>query len=467
MFNKKKQSQDTDSSGALNKKALVCSSEAAAISIGIHVLIIIFAGSIVAMKYVQKRDAAFAGENIARPKLERRELQMPVKVQNLQKKSRRPKVTSRMASVSQASFALPDTQGMGDIGGGFDRSGSGRSLSSMGAAGSFGFGLSGINFFGIKSKGEKVIFVVEAEREMVQDSRGGYYTYQYAKDRLSDMISKLHSATLFNVMFFVKDQTVMFGPKLIPATEANKAAVVDWYARVNDSPQVVGKISKMSQKYEAGFDYDSDVGHDASGWITAVQAALEQRADNIFILCSDWGTHWICKENKKTMFDADLGNEQEWLTSQGWPPERVAEYKKKRAAVSEMAKEALGKENAAREKKGLPPRIVARSEWKRYMRDDLKLKLPIDPPRRPIRRSYVPEEIIEHFNAVYTYHYKSQKSGRPKINIVKLIASDDSSSGDSSLGLKRVANEFKGRFELLSGAKTMEDLIKYNVAPKE
>jgi len=452
---------------ALKRKARVCSSEAAAISIGIHVLLVIFAGSIVAIKYVQKRDAVFAAENIVRPKLERRELQMPVKVQNLQKKSRRPKVTSRMASVSQASFALPDMMGLGDIGGGFDRSGGGRSLSSMGAAGSLGFGIAPINFFGIKSKGEKVIFVVEAEREMVQDSRGGYYTYQYAKDRLSDMISNLRSATLFNVMFFTMGDTVMFSSKLIPATEANKAAVVEWYARVNDSPQVVGKISNMSHKYAAGFDYDSDVRRDASGWIKAVQAALEQRADNIFILCSDWGTHWICKENKKKMFDVDLGNEQEWLTSQGWPPERVAVYKKKRAAVSEMAKEALDKENAARKQEGLPPRIVAKSEWKHYMRNDLKLKLPIDPPRRPIRRSYVPEEIIEHFNAVYTYHYKSQKSGRPKINMVKLIASDDSSTGDSSLGLKKVAKEFKGQFELLSGAKTMEDLIKHDVAPNE
>jgi len=463
-----KKNRPVGADGALNRKALVCSSEAAAISIGIHVLLVIFAGSIVAMKYVQKRDAAFSGENIARPRLERRELQMPVKVQNLQKKSRRPKVTSRMASVSQASFALPDMVGLGDVGGGFDRSGGGeRSLSSMGAAGSLGFGIAPINFFGAKSKGEKVIFVVEAEREMVQDSRGGYYTYQYAKDRLSDMISKLRSATLFNVMFFVKDQTVMFGPKLIPATEANKAAVVEWYAQVNDSPKVVGKISNMSQKYAAGFDYDSDVHRDASGWITAVQAAMEQRADNIFILCSEWGTHWICKENVKKMFEMDPDNEQEWLTSQGWSPEKVADYKKKMAAVNETAKEALNKENAAREQKGLPPRIVARSEWRHYMRNDLKLRLPSDPPRMSYRRSYVPEEIIEHFNAVYAYQYRPQKLDRPKIHMVKLIASDDSSTRDSSLGLKRVAKEFNGQFELLRGAKTMEDLIKYNVAPKE
>ena len=44
----------------------MCASEAATISIVIHVLIL-FAGSIVAIKIVQKRDAAFEGEKIDRP----------------------------------------------------------------------------------------------------------------------------------------------------------------------------------------------------------------------------------------------------------------------------------------------------------------------------------------------------------------------------------------------------------------
>lgn len=190
---------------------------------------------------------------------------------------------------------------------------------------------------------------------------------------------------------------------------------------------------------------------------------MEHRADNIFILCSGWGTHFICDENINKMFRVNLDDMQEWLTSKGWPPERVAANKKEREAVEEEARAILAKENAARKEKGLPPRIVARSEWKGYIRDELKLPLPPDVPRKPVRRRYDADEIIEHLDAVYTYNYKPRKLDRPKIHMVKLIAADDTSGEDAPL-LKKVAREFDGRFELLRGANTMEDLLKHNAA---
>ncbi|HKL22531.1 MAG TPA: hypothetical protein VJ904_12045, partial [Tichowtungia sp.] len=144
MFSKKKNQKTADASKSgphgqpdvLKKKTVVASSEAAAISIIIHVLLIIFAGSVVAVRYYLKPDAAFEGENIDRPKLERRQLQMPTKVKNLQKKSSRPKVTSRMAVPTKQSFSLPDMSNM-DLG--FDRSGN-RGVGGMGMAGGLGFG---------------------------------------------------------------------------------------------------------------------------------------------------------------------------------------------------------------------------------------------------------------------------------------------------------------------------------------
>jgi len=201
-----------DVSGSLKKKAAVCSAEAAAISIAIHVLIIVFAGSIVAYEYIKRQDAAFEGKNVNRPKLERRQLQMPVKVQNLQKKSRRPKVSSRMTSASKSALALPDMSalgmGLGKDGDAFGAAGAGadggaeRELSSMGAAGSLGFGISKVNFFGAKSKGEKIVFIVDTTKEMVTDEKGGYYTYKFAKDRIRQLVDKMRAATLFNVILY-------------------------------------------------------------------------------------------------------------------------------------------------------------------------------------------------------------------------------------------------------------------------
>ena len=446
---------------ALKRKARVCSSEAAAISIGIHVLLVIFAGSIVAIKYVQKRDAVFAAENIVRPKLERRELQMPVKVQNLQKKSRRPKVTSRMASVSQSSFALPDMMGLGDIGGGFDRSGGGRSLSSMGAAGSLGFGISGINFFGAKSKGEKMVFIIDAGSDMVTDDKGGYTTYQFAKDRINRMIDGMRSATLFNVMVFTGRTTRMFRPNLVPATPGNRNALKTWFAPVNASPSVVGKIKDLTGEYQPSLTYaDSPLrkNEGVTGWIRPVQAAMEQKADNIFVLTDGWGSH--TKDLGDVLMEKGFNSSDEWRESIGWTAERIALYKKDKDVFKAKAEKALAEENEAREKAGKPKKFII--NWQNYMSQELKFNLPDGPPSILVRFDLhlKPEEIIEHLEQVYKFNYGPQKLGKPKIHMVKLIASDSNKTADAEL--QTIPKAFRGKFEVLRGAKTMEDLLKYN-----
>ncbi len=470
MFRKKK-SQSNDSSGALKKKAMVCSTEAAAISIGIHVLLILFAGSIVAIRYVQKRDAAFAGENISRPKLERRQLQMPVKVQNLQKKSSRPKVTTRMASVSQASFALPDAMGMGtDMGAGFDRTGTGeRSLSNMGSAGSLGFGVSGVNFFGAKSKGEKMVFILDASKAMVEDRRGGYFTYKFAKDRLMEMIDGMSSATLFNVMAYERGASVMFRPQLVPATPENRDAVKKWIAPLNATPEVVGKIDNLPGPYRPAIEYEDTPLDRLFDWVRPIQAAMEQKADNIFVLCSGYG--WQRVTDEAIMKRFNIESKEKWMESRGWNAERIAKFDRERQEWLAKARQALAKENEARKAAGQPPKFV--QDWWYYIREDLKWTIPADKPhlwQLVSHGVYDPEWIIEHFERVYEFNYIPSKLKKPAIHIVKLIASDGSpvdppgTDGPTYryLSLKRIAKAFDGRFEHLRGAETLEDLLKNN-----
>ena len=80
--------------------------------------------------------------------------------------------------------------GLDDPLSGFDRDTdlSDRNLSGLGGAGSLGFGISGVNFFGARSKGEKMAFVIGANDEMMTDYKGGFYTYKFAKERTYDMI---------------------------------------------------------------------------------------------------------------------------------------------------------------------------------------------------------------------------------------------------------------------------------------
>jgi len=451
---RKKKTQES-SPDALKKKTLVCSSEAAAISIGIHVLLLIFAGSWVAIKYVQDKNNEFQGENIARRKLERRQLVLPTKVKNLQKKSSRPKVTSRMAVNTKQTFSLPEMSNL-DIG--FDRSG--RSVGGMGMTGGLGFGIAGIDFFGAKSKGEKVVFILDASEQMMVDEKGGFNTYKFAKERVLQMIDRMSSATLFNMMVYVDNnmscRTTMFSKELVPATPANRSAVQQWLAPLNTDPRNVSNYRDLPGRYNgSAFKYESVV-RKPTEFVLPVQAAMEQKADNIFILCKGWGSMRIPKADAMELRGETEGS--------GLSPEKVDENRESRKKAEQMLEE----ENKKREAEGLPPRIVAN------MRDYIEEKgLPYNS-SGAFMGEYTFDELMDHMEAVYEMHYKSDDLKRPRIHIVKLIAADGTGvdqeekrkdqekATDRFNNLKRFAKEFRGEFELLRGAKTIEDILQQN-----
>jgi len=452
---------------SLKKKAMFCSTQAATISIAVHLVLLLFAGSWVALRIAQNRAGAFKGQNVGRPRLECRQLQMPVKLKNLQKKSRRPKVTTRMASAAPSSFSLPDMSKLGKIGDmGFNREGGeggSRDLSSLGSAGSLGFGISGVNFFGAKSKGEKFVFIVQASANMVTDEKGGYFTYKFVKRRIHEMISRMRGVTLFNVMLYTRYGvgTAMLSDKLIPASKENKQALKDWIAPINADPNNVGNIQELVN-YQAPYPYETPMEGDATEWLHAVQAAMEQGADNIFILCANWGQHPIDSERAKKMFDLDEDRVAQYQKDRGWGRQRIKDYEDEVASLREEAEEALEEENEAREEKDLPPKIIA--DWWTYQTKDLGQKMPEPPPKPPQRHGYELEEILEHMDGVYTYNYVPKKKPAPRIFFVYLVAADDSTASDSEdvRKLQTVVKEYRGDVEFLRGAHTVEDILKNN-----
>lgn len=462
--------------GSLKKKSVFCSAEAALISVAVHVLLLLFAGSIVAIRYAQKQDASFAGENVERPKLERRQLQMPVKVQNLQKKSQKPKVTSRMATAAPSSFALPDLAGMGLSGqdGGFARAeaadSAGRDLSKLGASGSLGFGVSSVNFFGARSSGEKMVFIINASKLMLEDRKGGYMTYQFVKDRIHQMISGMKAATLFNVVVYnERHHVAIFSPNLIPASEDAKKRLLAWLAQINSDPAKAGVIPA---NYNPKVVYESDVANDARSWLKAIQAGMEQGADNLFVLCAGWEWHSISAAQREKLFGMTPAALKKFREERGWPQSRVDAHTKKWNEYLARGRELLAKENEARAKAGQPPKIV--QDWRNYVYEDLRFPRLEGPPHQieggGSLHSYRIEHILNHLAAVYQYNYIPKKLDRPKLHFVALIDEDGQSlaSGSHGVGsegmalLRRVASEYRGGFEYLRGAKTVEMLLGNN-----
>jgi len=262
----------------------------------------------------------------------------------------------------------------------------------------------------------------------------------------------------------------MFRPNLVPATPENREALKKWLAPLNSTPSVVGKIDNLPGRYDPR-EYEASELTRLYYWVRPIQAAMEQKADNIFVLCSGYG-HQIPPE-EEIMRRQGIESKDEWMLGRGWGPERVAIYDRERQQWRDKARQKLAKENAARKAAGQPPKFIADSHWWYYMTTELNWDIPDDKPqfwKEYARFGYKPEELIDHFDAIYTFNYVPQKLPKPAIHIVKLIASDGSSidppGGDGPTfqynSLKKIPKEFKGRFEHLQGAETVEALLKNN-----
>jgi hypothetical protein len=101
-------------------------------------------------------------------------------------------------------------------------------------------GTSQVNFFGIKSQGRRVAFLIDAERYMLTDPRGGYPAYEIVKNEIAGMIGKLGLETYFNVILYEGSAVSAYSDKLIPATTANKDKIRDWLYPVNREFEKLG-----------------------------------------------------------------------------------------------------------------------------------------------------------------------------------------------------------------------------------
>jgi hypothetical protein len=433
----------------MKRKIAVCSVEAAAISLFLHLLLISFAGSMVILNVALGRAATLKGENVKRPELERRAVQLPVKIQELQKAGPRPKLSSRMVSAAPAPFALPSMNLPETSFKLADKGEMDQSLSSRSMPGSLDIGVTGVNFFGTRSKGEKIIFILDASREMMEDAKGGYTTYKFAKDKIHQLVDAMPSATLFNVMVCNDSNVDMFRPQPVPATQANRDALKAWLAPVNSDPYNVGQVVS---RYRPAVSYGSDIGDGARHWLKAAQAAMEQTADSVFVLCAGFGRY------SDRSASSGFGGERD--------ESKMAEYSEKLKAVNARAQKALDAENAARAAKGLPPKIVY--NWNGYITDELRLSLPTPPTAVGVNSTRTPRDpedlVLQHLDAVWMYHYTPKELAAPRLNFVYLVAQDAGTDRNylDIMALKNTAQAFRGDFKLLRGAKTVENLLRYN-----
>jgi hypothetical protein len=381
------------------------------------------------------------------------------KIREQQQNSGRPRVSPRLTANRVSGISLPEIEVdpmaepiksniQKNIGKNFSMAGLGTGLGSGTGSGGLGLGTSTVSFFGIQAVGERIAFVVDLSRSMVEDDKGGLNGINVLKTELKGMVEKLNDGTFFNLIFF-DDGVDIFKPKLVVAKSGTKKEAADFIAPyyadfgkqllVNYSQDVRNwpPATRLRNYYnmpmlEATAKYVSGGGNKNSEIDAPLVAAFQMQADTIFIISDGYPIF------ERALFGKELEEYQR----------RVAEAEEKWAKLGEKEREKIDKsnkestekywkeideENAKRARRGLPPKVFEEGG-------------PGGVGFNVGRPTLSPTQTIEYIHALAVELYGDDKKKFPKIYTVAYGAN---AGGEAFL--QALAREFHGRFKKIRG----------------
>ena len=201
-------------------------------ALAIHALVILTTASIVAFTVITRDRTEFVAKENKRPRLKLKKLQVPVKIEKRRKHTAtlRKRIIAKKPRILSDDIALPEVAGtVGGVG----------SVEVSGGLGTeIGFNIPEINFFGVKKKSEKVVFVVLAGPASTVGANGfqspkSRMCFYTLRARLHDMVDRLPEYALFNATYFMSEITTPFSTNMLLATEENKELLKEWGSTVN------------------------------------------------------------------------------------------------------------------------------------------------------------------------------------------------------------------------------------------
>ncbi|HRH97080.1 MAG TPA: hypothetical protein PLB55_14155 [Prosthecobacter sp.] len=261
-----------------------------------------------------------------------------------------------------------------------------------------------VNFFGIKSKGRRIAFLIEAERYMLTDPKGGIPAYQIVKEEIASMIGKFGVSTSFNVLMFDHFHLSAFSEKLVPGTTANVDKMRDWLYPVNREFEKIGLAAINYPRLKAAQEIEPVRNRLLQGYMLAIQYALESDVDTVFIITSGW-RHMARYETKEEL--------AEYLKEMRWTEKNEKEWQ---AAVVK-ATAWLKEENDKRKAKGIPQRVIRSIH-------EIIAELNINVRHKPGPNIDAEEREKQILNAIRII-YSSQGKTKPQINFVLFVGKDE------------------------------------------
>ncbi|MEO0794171.1 MAG: hypothetical protein AAFX93_03360 [Verrucomicrobiota bacterium] len=313
--------------------------------------------------------------------------------------------------------------------------GTGTGLGRGFGSGGIDFSKSAVDFFGIKSEGERVTFIIDASRYMLEDKKGGIPAYTIIKQEITRMVNGLKPGTLFNIMFVDGKKVYTFSERMLPATNGNKAKVSGWIDPVNAKGGRTGISGNVAVRNTDRLPMKADVAH----WARGIQVAMEQNSDAIFMIVPSWQWHGIKFESPQAKLD--------WQKAQGWGPEQENAWKN----ATKKAQNWLKEENKRRSSKGQPPKVVVNDQS--LITDLMKLGVIKKGLKYPPGNSYSREDVIKHVVDTGRDLYKERNAKTPEVNVVLFLGADEDGKNHKDVdSFKTVARKNRGgKLRVLEG----------------
>jgi hypothetical protein len=429
------------------------------LSVVIHAAVIALLGGVVVFKVLERAPAQFKPPPPAAKttKIEPRKLQHKIKIREQQQNSGRPRVSPRLTANRVSGISLPEIEVdptmtvvksniKKDIGRNFSMGGLGIGFGSGTGSGGLGLGTSRVSFFGIQASGERIAFVIDLSRSMVEDDKGGLNGIKVLKDELKEMVQKLNDGTFFNLIFF--DGNVdLFKPNLVVAKPTIKKEAEEFIAPYYGTygKELLQNYSQDNRGWPSAtrlHNYNFPILQATTKFVTGggnrnsqidapLAAAFQMQADTIFII-SDGAPSF-----ERALFGKELEEYQKRVaeSEEKWArltPKDLEKMEKKNKASAEKFWKEVDAENARRARRGLPPQVFEDGG-------------PGGSGPGVPRPSLTPAETIDYIRALAVELYGDKKK-MPKIYTVAYGAG---AGGEAFL--QALAREFHGRFKKLRG----------------
>lgn len=427
------------------------------ISGAVHVVLILILGGITVVKYIIPDDAQFEEPPSVAEEAPPPEVQVEIKPQaappNQSLNQLQMKQVGNIA-VSNVDVDLPSMEGSFTVSAGLGGIGSGSLLG--GTRGSLQIGMSNVNIFGMKSRAERFLFMIDASKDILVDEKGGLNSYRVIKDEIANMVANLSAGTLFNVVFYDSGRQLFFKPQPVPAGTQIQNELVNWITPINADAQSIGLQGAQPSPLNTLQDHPVNKALPNEQWSVGnenaylTQISLEQSVDAIYIIT---GRHEGFAPVRR---DRTAQEEAEWQKQTADPKyqAQLAAYQAARQEALRKARAALEKENQARRARGQPPKIIARED-NNFIRE-MGVEIEVEHPGYGPNFDYESSEVENYFEELVDVLYEDKGGKSPTINVVLFLAEDEEFENEKKEALDAYVDFFGGDFRILRGLKEVQ-----------